>query len=407
MKQPIRCAHVDDAVDRLLAGAVPPDEDALLRGHAVECESCDALLARLDGLVEGPPSPPEPDDLARRRGFLAMEAKLRETPPRIGWRPMAIAAAAVFAALGVGLLVGGNRGTQPARIASVETEPQGVRWVAPPGGSATFDLGGGTRIVMSEGATARVVGVDGPTLELQLASGLLVGELSHHGAVRRIEITAPRGRIEVTGTQFAVRATRDDDVVAVREGVVQVVAGRRHSQVRAGQARSLETLELVDAARLASIWSLLGTTEASAQTAAISAGPAVAIAPEATDAPRHAATPLPVIGGRVPNPNAGSSAPVDARAARIADLRLKIDRGETDAIFDLGQELRTSNPTEADRLFNQYDATGGQYTQRALQYRILINEHRNPALAKTLAERYITRYPAGSFTNDAHRVAGH
>ncbi len=365
----IRCAHVDDAVDRLLAGTVPPDEDACYRTHATECASCSALLLRVEGLVGGPPAPPEPDDLARRRGFLAMEAKLRAAQPRIGWRPMAIAAAAVVAALGIGLSVG-SRGTttEPARIATTpETAVDVVRWSAPAGGSATYDLGGGTRIVLSEGASARVSGVNGPNLDLTLAQGLLVGKLEHGGAIERITIHAPRGRVEVVGTVFAVRAEREQDIVAVREGVVRVRTGRTDVQVHAGQALSIETLSLVDATPLAPMWSLIG-----GQTPQTTASLVAAPTPEtALDVrPQAAVAARPPIVATVNGVNTGET-PLALK------LRIAGGKGQAaaDARFDAAQILeQEGRAAEALRQYDLYLAGDDtRFARGALRASIQIN----------------------------------
>jgi hypothetical protein len=389
MSEAIRCAHVDDAVERLLAGVVPADEDARYRAHATECVSCEALLLRVEGLVDGPPSPPEPDDLARRRGFLAMEARLRTTPPRVGWRPVAIAAAAVVAALGIGLTVGSRGRTQPARIAATpETAVDVVRWSAPPGGSATYDLGHGTRVVLSEGAIARVTGVDGPRLELTLAQGLLVGQLEHGGAIERITIHAPRGRVEVVGTVFAVRAEREQDVVAVREGVVRVRTDRTDVPVHAGQALSIETLSLVDATPLEPMWSLIGG-QAPEITASLS--PETAAPRTAREARPQAAV---AVTGRAPE--AATTEDV-APAENPLAIKLRIAEGTgpaaADARFVVARMLEDDgNRAGAARQYELYLA--GNHTphaREALQALIRLNQRLGRADRVERYERELAR----------------
>lgn len=356
-----RSWQAEAAEDRRLSDA----DRASFDRHLATCAVCArvvrelAQLRNLAARTEAAASSPlehrrARNELLRRANELTLEA-----PPRRSWRGVAVAAALVAACVAVAVTL---RLRAPAA--------PGVTALSEP----SYELHAST------GAEWSFV-ERGSTLKLATRRGRFELSVRHLSPGQRFVLVLPDGELEVRGTRFVV------EVDGARTLGVRVEEGRVALRVREREGSPL----------------LLGAGErfAAAEPSPVSAAssaPAAEITPPPALAPRRAvadATPLPSAGDAVPALSsaqrvASADNPTGADFARAMSAFSSGNYGEAQKRFQAFAAVHPGDPRAEDATFLSAVASARRGDRDG---------------ARTLAQRYLARYPSGLRRREALELA--
>jgi hypothetical protein len=133
----MKCHQIREQFVPLLQGKLPPQEEAVVKGHLESCQACGeewlrsvGLWASLEALPAGPEAAPTEGLAALRRRLAQEERQQARTNPWVRtWLPLGAGAAAA-AALAI-LLVGPGAGVDPA--APTPNQPEVANSLPPSG----------------------------------------------------------------------------------------------------------------------------------------------------------------------------------------------------------------------------------------------------------------------------------
>lgn len=416
------CRDVETSLGRPLP-TLSEAERLHLEQHLSECDTCrrESALSRVVGdMIRAAPS--NLSESARERALSGAFARAANAPPvsqgatrrlRVG---LGVAAAAVLLLGSSVLLIKQSGSDVVGRAAPLTTAVQAAGAVATrvaddvgavpteetwvesiTGESRTF---GGARVAMAERTRVRFQRATN-TLELSQGQVTLDVEPQHE---RPFAVLTQGFRVEVLGTQFVV----SPEHVTVLGGHVEVrdrESNRLISDLRAGQSYRQPTL------------SAATTTSTTVDVAPSTNEPAAAarkarrgshqVGAAANDAPRP--TPAEESVGELIRKARSALGEGDVDAARTLvhraekAARLTSDRAEV-ATLDAECELLARRPTQAIaaylRVADRYASLRAGENALFAAAQLSLRE-REAGSARKLFERYLTRYPAGRFADEA------
>lgn len=264
-------------LDRLLAGLDDGAGAGEFAQHETACVPCHkrgaSMRAALDGIAALPSSPPTGFAKGAWHRVASARAPWETHAPPLTERiaawfsfarfaPLAAGAVAVaMVALSLASMRPSGPGDEVARVAQstpgveVHRTRRGTELTVPEGGHANLELGGATTVTLTGPAVARAR----TAAVFELDEGLVMVNVNHDRVGKDgFSVVTPHLALKVTGTEFTVRTTRDESVVELFAGRVELESGTQtrvmqpNERVRSGGGG----LEVVTAPPRKPVWPL-------------------------------------------------------------------------------------------------------------------------------------------------------